>query len=79
MDPKYVVCDEYIGQSLALLFCEEEIIDYLIAFILFRILDISKPFPISYLDKSKTVNSVLMDDLVAGLIVGIIFYIYYAI
>ena len=31
-DPKYIVCDEYIGQSIALIFCNEKIIDYFIAF-----------------------------------------------
>ena len=27
-DPKYVVCDEFIGQTIALIFCNETIIDY---------------------------------------------------
>ena len=32
-DPKYIVCDEYIGQSISLIFCNEKIIDYFIAFV----------------------------------------------
>ena len=76
-DPKYIVCDEYVGQSIALIFCNEKIIDYLLAFFLFRILDISKPFPISHFDKKKNVSSVLIDDVIAGLIVAAIFFIYY--
>ncbi len=78
MDPKYVVCDEYIGQSIALLFCDEKILDYIIAFLLFRILDILKPFPISYFDNSKTISGVLIDDVIAGIFVALIFLLYYA-
>ena len=78
-DPKYVVCDEYIGQSIALIFCEQKLIDYIIAFTLFRILDIKKPFPISYFDQQKNISGVLLDDIIAGLIVTLLFIIYYGI
>ena len=78
-DPKYIVCDEYIGQSISLIFCNEKIIDYFLAFFLFRVLDISKPFPISHFDKKKSVSSVFIDDIIAGLIVATIFLIYYEI
>ena len=78
-DPKYVVCDEYIGQSIALIFCNEKIIDYFFAFFLFRVLDIRKPFPIGYFDSQKSVSSVLIDDVIAGLIVAIFFFVYYEI
>ena len=78
-DPKYIVCDEYIGQTIALIFCNEKIVDYFLAFFLFRVLDISKPFPISYFDNQKSISSVLIDDVIAGLIVAIMFFIYYEI
>jgi len=78
-DPKYIVCDEYIGQTIALIFCNEKIVDYFLAFFLFRVLDISKPFPISYFDSQKSTSSVLIDDVIAGLIVAIMFFIYYEI
>ena len=78
-DPKHIVCDEYIGQAIALIFCNEKIIDYFFAFLLFRALDICKPFPISYFDSQKNVSSVIIDDIIAGLIVAIIFFIYYEI
>ena len=76
-DPKYIVCDEYIGQSIALIFCNEKVVDYFFAFFLFRILDIRKPFPISYFDNKKSVSSVFTDDIIAGFIVATIFFIYY--
>ncbi len=78
-DPSYVVCDEYIGQSIALIFCEQKLIDYIISFLLFRILDIKKPFPINYFDNQKSISGVLLDDVIAGLIVAILFVIYYGI
>ena len=78
-DPKYIVCDEYVGQSISLIFCNEKIIDYFLAFILFRVLDIRKPFPISHFDNKKSVSSVFNDDIIAGFIVAILFFIYYEI
>ena len=43
-DPKYVVCDEYIGQSIALIFCEEKIIDYFLSFFFLGFLILANPF-----------------------------------
>ena len=61
-DPKFIVIDEFIGQSTALIFCNQLIFDYILAFIGFRVLDIFKPFPISYFDKIKNSFGVLLDD-----------------
>ena len=76
-DPKFIVIDEFIGQASALVFCNQQIFDYILAFIGFRVLDIFKPFPISYFDKVKNSYGVLLDDLIAGLIIAIFFFIYY--
>ena len=77
MDPKYVVCDEHIGQAIAIIFCNQKVLEYFIAFLLFRILDIFKPYPISYFDKLKNVSGVILDDVLAGLIVSLVFLIYH--
>ena len=75
-DPKYIVCDEYIGQSISLIFCNEKFIDYFLAFFFFRILDIRKPFPISYFDKNhKNYFGIIMDDIMAGLYSMILIYL----
>ncbi len=79
MDPKFVVCDEYLGQAVALIFCDQKLLDFLIAFVLFRIFDIKKPFPVSYFDNQKNISGVLMDDVAAGILVNFFFIIYYAI
>ena len=52
-DPNYIIIDEYIGQTVAILFCNQNIIEFIIAFILFRAFDILKPFPINYFDEKK--------------------------
>ena len=83
-DPKVIVIDEFIGQSIPICLYEiahETTIDtgqvltfYFIIFILFRIFDITKPYPVSYYDKKfKNSFGVVMDDVCAGLyVVGIL-------
>ncbi len=83
-DPKEVVIDEFIGQSIPICLYEiahrdvKEINDvltfYFIMFILFRIFDIIKPYPVSYYDKNfKNSFGVIMDDVCAGLyVVGVL-------
>jgi phosphatidylglycerophosphatase A len=79
-DPKEVVVDEFIGQSIPIYLYEishgtakdsqEAVLFYLYIFILFRYFDIKKPFPVSFFDKKfKNSFGVIMDDVVAGLYV----------
>ena len=79
-DPKEVVVDEFIGQSIPIYLYEiahgtiknsqEAVLFYLYIFILFRYFDIKKPFPVSYFDKKfKNSFGVILDDVVAGLYV----------
>ena len=76
-DPKEIVIDEVIGQSIPIYMYEiahgttkdsqEAILFYLYMFILFRFFDIKKPFPINYFDKKfKNSFGVIFDDVVAG-------------
>tara|TARA_Y100000816_G_scaffold179305_1_gene129643 strand:+ start:188 stop:682 length:495 start_codon:yes stop_codon:yes gene_type:complete len=79
-DPKEVVIDEFIGQSIPICLYEiahegtketdKVLIFYFVMFILFRIFDIVKPYPVSYYDKNfKNSFGVIMDDVAAGLYV----------
>ena len=79
-DPKEVVIDEFIGQSIPICLYEiahegsketsQVLTSYFIMFILFRIFDIVKPYPVSYYDKNfKNSFGVIMDDVAAGLYV----------
>ena len=71
-DPSYIVVDEHLGQAVTLLFCDEVFIEYLFAFLLFRFFDILKPFPINYFDNIKNPFGVIGDDILAGIISGLI-------
>ena len=86
-DPKVVVIDEFIGQSIPICLYEvahdipketDQILKfYFIMFVLFRIFDITKPFPVSYYDKNfKNSFGVIMDDVCAGLYVVAILVLY---
>ena len=76
-DPKEVVIDEFIGQSIPIYLYEishgtlkdskEAVFFYLYIFILFRYFDIKKPFPVNFFDeKFKNSFGVIIDDVVAG-------------
>ena len=79
-DPKEVVVDEFIGQSIPIYLYEvshgtikdsqEAVLFYLYIFILFRYFDIKKPFPVNFFDKKfKNSFGVIFDDVMAGLYV----------
>ena len=84
-DAKEIVVDEFIGQSIPVLtiysFLEKSDIDIFIlytfiSFILFRIFDILKPYPINKIDQNiKNGLGVILDDVVAGIYSIIIFII----
>ena len=76
-DPKEVIIDEFIGQSIPIYLYEishgteklsdESIIIYGICFVLFRFFDIAKPFPVSFFDRNfKNSFGVIIDDVCAG-------------
>ena len=81
-DPKEVVIDEFIGQSIPIYLYEishgiekspdEAIIFYGVCFVLFRFFDVAKPFPVNFFDKNfKNSFGVIMDDVCAGFYVVI--------
>ncbi|MBR3654098.1 MAG: phosphatidylglycerophosphatase A [Elusimicrobia bacterium] len=80
-DPSFVVIDEFIGQSVTFLLVADKlknsksIIPYIVGFVLFRLFDITKPFPVSYADKKiKNAFGVILDDIFAGFYATIILY-----
>jgi len=86
-DPKEVVIDEFIGQSIPICLYEiahegaketnQVLTFYFIMFVLFRIFDIIKPYPVSYYDKNfKNSFGVIMDDVAAGLYVVAVLVLY---
>ena len=86
-DPKEIIIDEFIGQSIPIYLYEishgteklpeEAILFYAICFVLFRFFDISKPFPVNFFDKNfKNSFGVIMDDVCAGLYVVAVLVLY---
>jgi len=71
-DPGWIVVDEAAGMLIALagLTAEASIWGVLIAFGLFRIFDIFKPWPISWADQQSGTFGVMLDDIVAGALVA---------
>ena len=76
-DPSEVVVDEFIGQSLPLIFLLQfNVYEVLLAFSSFRLFDIFKIYPVNKVENIKGANGVIMDDVVAGIYSLIIIMIY---
>ena len=78
-DHKAIVIDELVGMWIAAypviyLFTQNQRVLYVVlAFIFFRLFDILKPFPISYIDQNlKGGMGIVLDDVVAGIFAAII-------
>ncbi|MBI5207071.1 MAG: phosphatidylglycerophosphatase A [Candidatus Firestonebacteria bacterium] len=75
-DPQQIVIDEIIG-FLITMFLIPEKIQYIIAgFILFRIIDILKPYPICNIEKMHRANGILFDDVASGIFANLILHTY---
>ena len=72
-DPSEVVADEFAGMWLALIFLPKEIACVVVAFLVFRLLDIGKPFFIGWIDKNVHGGfGVMADDLAAGAVTSLL-------
>lgn len=66
-DPGFVVIDEVAGQLLALAAARPRLRSALLAFGLFRLFDITKPWPARQLEALPEGWGIMLDDLAAGL------------
>lgn len=77
-DHSHVVIDEVIGFLITMLWLPMTWQALVAGFILFRLLDVTKPFPIGYLDRKVPGGlGVVIDDVVAGVIANLILQIVY--
>jgi phosphatidylglycerophosphatase A len=79
-DPREVVMDEFAGQSLAfvgiaMILPSQMCVAAALGFLLFRLFDILKPWPIYKLESLPGGWGILADDLLAGVYAAIIFQI----
>lgn len=67
-DPGEVVCDEVVGMLVAMIAVPKHPLAWVLAFGLFRLFDIWKPWPVGYIDRHFNGGlGIVMDDLAAGL------------
>jgi phosphatidylglycerophosphatase A len=75
-DPQFVVVDEVVGQWLAL--AGARVLNWktwLAAFVLFRLFDIWKPFPVRQLESLPGGVGIVADDLMAGLYAALVLFL----
>src|SRR5271154_7143102 len=66
-DPQFVVIDEVAGQLVTLIAVPLAWKTFLAGFILFRVFDMWKPFPVRRLERLPEGTGIVVDDLGAGL------------
>ena len=72
-DDRAIVLDEVVGMWFALLFLPKSILWVAAAFLLFRIADIVKPWPASWVDTRVTGGlGIMSDDLIAGMMASVV-------
>ncbi|HUJ02796.1 MAG TPA: phosphatidylglycerophosphatase A [Rhizomicrobium sp.] len=71
-DPSECVIDELAGQWIACLLAPLSLIGFGLALVLFRAFDIAKPWPIERFERAPGGLGIVLDDVVAGLLAGII-------
>lgn len=79
-DPQHIVIDEVVGMLWSTVLLGASLLSLCVAFGLFRLFDISKPFPARFFDRQSKLSPssfyrglcIVFDDVVAGLYVALI-------
>ena len=74
-DDQRIVIDEIIGLQIAVLPAAINVLNLCFAFVLFRIFDIWKPFPVKNLQELPGGWGVVMDDVAAGIYAGVVLWL----
>ena len=75
-DPSFIVIDEVFGQLLPLFLCDNSY-DILVSFVMFRVFDILKPWPIYIIEsRLKGGVAVMLDDVLAGVMAIVVLSVY---
>ena len=68
-----IVFDEVVGYLVTMMFISFSVLNMMLGFILFRIFDIVKPWPISYCDKKLSGGfGIMFDDILAGIFANLV-------
>lgn len=78
-DPDFVVIDEFAGIWISLI-GKNTLIEFILAFIIFRIVDILKPYPLKISEKLPYGWGIMVDDIIAGILTNfsVIFFLHIA-
>jgi len=76
-DPSEVVIDEVAGLLVTFLLVPFHIVCIIVGFILFRLFDIIKPWPIHTVEKIKKGYGIMLDDIIAGVFSNVVLQIVY--
>jgi len=72
-DPRWIVIDEVVGQWLTLLAAPFTLVGFAASFVLFRLFDIWKPWPIGWADRRLEGGfGIMIDDVLAAIYAAII-------
>ncbi len=71
-DPQFIVIDEIVGFLVANFLAPARLISVVWSFLLFRLFDITKPFPTNKLEELPGGAGIVLDDVMAGLYTFII-------
>ena len=67
-DPGEIIVDEIAGQWITVLFLPPDLVLYFLGFVVFRVFDIFKPWPVDHFDKHGAGGmGIMQDDIAAGL------------
>jgi len=73
-DPQWIVIDEVAAQWATLTVVPLDPVWYALGFALFRLFDITKPWPVSWADRKHTAFGLMADDLLAAVYAGAILW-----
>ena len=71
-DDQRIVIDEFVGMLITFYFVEPKFSYLVIGFILFRLYDIYKPYPIKKIQKLPSGWGIMLDDILAGVYARIV-------
>jgi len=74
-DDRRIVIDEIMGFLVTMLWVTKTPLSIVSGFVLFRIFDILKPFPIRHLERVKSGFGVVLDDVLAGIYSNILLHL----
>jgi phosphatidylglycerophosphatase A len=75
-DASAFVLDEIVGQWIALIAAPKSAVAVALGFVLFRVFDIAKPWPVSWADRRLRGGlGVMLDDVLAGVLAAVVLQI----